>query len=52
MNQVEGLAHTMYFLEAHINQQKRCDWDEQSESTKAEWRGYAEGVIRLSVEGK
>ena len=42
------MAHTLYWLEMSINQGKPCDWDEQIESVKAEWRKDAESVLRLS----
>ena len=48
MMEIESLTHTMYWLEATLNQHKKiCDWDEQSEDIKAEWRKSANSVIRV-----
>lgn len=44
----ESLAHTMYWLEVSINQDRKCDWEEQPEVVKNEWRKYARAVERFT----
>lgn len=49
MEDVESLAHTMYWLEISINQGKvRDDWEELPEDTKNEWRQSAGAVLRFT----
>lgn len=49
MDDVEGLARTMYWLEITLNQGKKFnDWNEQPESVKREWAKCAEAVYRVT----
>jgi len=49
MNEVNGLAHTMYSLECLINQNKLCDWEDQPEDIKNEWCEHAEAARRITA---